>query len=455
MNRNLKIFFLITAIFSVQTIAAQNPVLNQYVKEGIESNLVLKQRNLSLENAINALQQAKSFYLPTVDFQTQYTTASGGRSIDLPVGDMLNPVYTTLNQITGQNAFPHISNEKINFLPKNYYDARVRVSVPILNTDIRNNTRIKEKQTEISEKEVEIYMRELVKEIKVTYFNYMSVMQSADIYRTAIDLAKEGKRVNERLIEAGRGLHAYVLRSETEVAQAESDLRTAELQAQSVQRYFNALLNRDADAEIKRDSSEPIVSLAAFDDANAGNREELESLTKAIELHQSVVKMNEQAFVPKLSGFGDLGSQAEQLRVNDESLYYMIGLQLNIPIFSGGRNRLKIKEANTDLEKAKLEKDYVERQLNVSVTKTLNEALAALTQYESAKKQLEMAETYSRLIHKGYSSGVNTYIETVDARSQLTSAKIAVAINQFKVQSALAVLERETASFPLQQFKKD
>lgn len=449
-----QILFLLFLLIHVSA-SAQEDVLEKYIRQGLESNLLIQQRNLSFQNALYALKQAKNLYIPTLDFQTIYTTAEGGRDILLPVGDMLNPVYSTLNQFMGQNAFPLIENQQINFLPKNYYDARIRLSVPILNMDIIHNKRIHEKQWMIQENEVEIYQRELVKEIKTTYYSYLSALKAVEIHQNAIQLAEEGKRTNEKLIEAGNGLHAYVLRSETEIAQATSRLTSAELQLVTIQRYFNALLNREADASIEAVTTESIIPFVEKTEVSSKNREELESLEHMITLREDVIRLNKQVFVPKLNGFADIGSQSEGFKFNDQSRYYMIGLQLNVPIFNGNRNNLKIKEAKNELEIAKLQKQNAEQQLDLAVASSYNELLASKKNYETALKQLEMAETYFRLINKGYTAGVNTYIETVDARTQFTSAKLAASVNYYQFLSALAKFERETASYPLPKNQQD
>lgn len=428
---------------------AQDTILESYIHQGLKSNLVLQQHNLTLQNAMYSLKQAKNHYIPTLDFQAMYTTADGGRSFDIPVGDMMNPVYSTLNQFMGQEAFPMIENQEINFLPKNYYDARVRLSVPILNMDIIHNNHIKEKQMAIQGNEVEIYERELVKEIKTTYYNFLSVLKAIEIHQNAIDLAEESRRTNEKLVEAGKGLPAYVLRSETEIEQAKSKLNTTQYQAITLQRYFNALLNRDSEAIIEVEEKNSIVPSFNESIIESKNREELKSLDQFIALRGDVVKMKKQVFLPKLSGFADLGSQAEELRFDDKSLYYMVGLKLDIPIFQGWKNKFEIKMATNDIEIAQLKKRQVEQQLDVSVTRAHNEVLVAKGNYKAAIKQLEMAETYYRLIKKGYDSGVNTYIETVDARTQLSSAQLASNVTYYQLLSDLAKLERETASYPL------
>src|SRR5690606_16976106 len=105
---------------------AQTPILDRYIEEGLKNNLVLNQKNIAWEKAMIGLQSAKSYYLPSVDFQTTYSTADGGRNIPLPLGDLLNGVYNTLNDLTQSQRFIELENTEINFFPKNYYDAKIR-----------------------------------------------------------------------------------------------------------------------------------------------------------------------------------------------------------------------------------------------------------------------------------------------------------------------------------------
>lgn len=448
MNIKINLYALLLGLMPI-FVSAQDTILEGYIQQGLNSNLVLKQHNLSLENAMYSLKKAKNHYIPSLDFQASYSTAEGGRSADVPVGDMMNPVYSTLNQFMGQEAFPMIENQEINFLPQNYYDARVRLSVPILNMDIIHNNRIKEKQMEIKDKEVEIYERELIMEIKTSYYKYLTVLKAIEIHQNSIDLAKESKRKNEKLLEAGKGLYAYVLRSETEIEQAKAKLKATQYKAQTLKRYFNALLNRDSEAKIEVEEKESIIP--SFSDAilESKNREELKSLEKAVALRGELVKMKKQVFLPKLSGFADLGAQAEELRFNEDAMYYMVGLKLNIPIFQGWRNKFEIKKAKNEMEMARIKKKEVERKLDVVVTRAHNEVLEAKGNYKAAIQQLKMAKTYYRLIKKGYDSGVNTFIETVDARTQLANAQLSSNVNYYQLLSALAKLERETASYSL------
>jgi len=422
---------------------SQTNSLEAYIEEGLSNNLVVQQRNISLQNAIIALREAKSRYLPSLDFQFLYTTSQGGRQTDLPVGDMLNPVYTALNTFIGNNVFPQIENQTINFLPHNYYDTRVRLSVPIVHLDIVHNKRIHDKQVLLSENDLATYKRELIQEIKIAYYNYLLATKAIEIYQNDLELAREGKRTNERLLEAGSGLHAYVLRAQTEVAQATERLQTATLQQQTVHDYFNALLNREPDATITVTDDQQIIPLIDKNSLTATNREELRSLQHAIAIREDIVKMNKQRLLPKLSGFADVGAQAEKMRIDKQAAYFMVGLQLSVPIYSGNRNNLHVKTAKNEVEQAKLQYEHAQRQLHLSLLSAYNQVLIAKNQYESSLTQLDLAETYFRLIDKGYQQGVNSFLETVDARTQLSKAQLATSVHYYQLLIALAKLERQ------------
>jgi outer membrane protein TolC len=448
--RNKFYFFTLCMLFCLSTAKAQD-VLKVYIDTAFKNNIVLQQKNVSLEKAQYALKSAKGLFLPTVAFQGAYQTADGGRNIPLPLGDLMNPVYSTLNQITGSTNFPMLENQTINFLPKNFHDAKLRTTVPIINTDIIYNKRIAQQQLVLKEYEVQIYKRDLVKEIKTAYYNYLSALAAVDIYRSGLQLAKEGLRVNEKLLENGKGLPAYVLRSQSEVENANATLLDAEQKVTNARLYFNFLLNRDANDAIiadANDKSELVKVEGLLSGLNiASQREELKALGQVEGINKNVQKMNSQFAVPKLGAFLDVGTQSEGFHFNSNTRYYMVGLQLEIPIFSGNRNSNKQKESSLDLKNAELNSNLIAQQLSLSAKVSQNNLRSAYQTYQSSQKQFEAASTYLRLIDRGYLAGANSFVETIDARNQYTSSKILVNINFYKVLTAMANMERETASY--------
>jgi len=66
--------------------------VNTLVADALAANLELDGASAGVAQQLAALDQARALYLPSLDLAARYTRANGGRTIDFPVGDLLNPV---------------------------------------------------------------------------------------------------------------------------------------------------------------------------------------------------------------------------------------------------------------------------------------------------------------------------------------------------------------------------
>ena len=435
--------------FSTLRVQAQD-IPQQYIDAALENNLVLKDKKISLQKSLVALKEARTLFLPTTWFEGQYTVAQGGRSIEFPVGDLLNPVYKSLNQLTGSNNFPTVSNVSEQFLPDNFYDVRLKTTMPLINPDIKINRDIKQQQTSLQQNEVDIYKRTLIKEIKQAYYQYLVAGNAVAILQSAMDIVQQNLKVNESLLKNGKGLPAYVSRAESEVKQVTSQLQNAINEQRNAKAYFNFLLNRELTDSIE--VVEPVMDETALPlhnttEDNVAAREELKSLEIAGNINQSVLKMNRSFRTPKLNAFLDLASQGYNFKVNSKSLFYLGGLQLQVPIFTGKRNLYKIEQTTLDGEAIRNNTEQVKHQLELAAFVSRNAIVTAYSNYRASLKQQEAATNYFKLIDRGYREGVNSFIEFLDARNQITTARLQAIINKYKVFNAMADYERQTAAY--------
>ncbi|HEX2533234.1 MAG TPA: TolC family protein, partial [Chitinophagaceae bacterium] len=404
-----------------------------------------------VEKALLALKSARSLFLPTVSFQGGYQIGEGGRSIDLPIGDLLNPVYRTLNELTGNpGKFGTLGNVDQDFLPFNFHDLKVRTTVPILQTDLRYNRELESIRSDLQATELERYKAELTRQVRITYFQYLAAGQAVAVHRSALQLAEEGRRTNERLLAHGKGLPSYVLRSASEIEGIRARIHEAEKNAENVRLYFNFLLNRDPGAAIDT----AFNGAAALQEAarlllptpDVSGRPELKALKSAEALQHTAVRMQERFRTPRISGFLDLGTQAQGFKFNRRSRYYFAGLQLDVPLFTGRRHLMGIRQARLSAEQSRLERESASRQLATTAAQARNALATAWEQYRSSGAQLASARSYHQLIDRGYREGVNTFIEQVDARNLLTSAELQQRLHEFGVLIAAAQLQFETTS---------
>ncbi len=436
---------LLLILFGLGYSVFSQTILDRYIEIGLQNNEIVKQKNFDINRSLYALQEAKALFLPSVAFVSNYTVADGGRTIDIPIGDMLNPVYSTLNQITNSNAFPQLQNQSVILNPNNFYDVKLHTTMPLLNYEIMYNKKIKTQQTTLQKIELEIYQRELVKEIKIAYYKYLQSVEGIRIYENALSIVKENQRVNKSLFKNDKINRTAVLRSDNEVTRIQANLETAINTSKNAQSYFNFLLNQKLDSDIEMEENMELPTEILVE--NTSNREELQKLNQAKEINENVYQLTRSNWFPKLSGFADLGFQDFDFKVDKGSRYYFAGLSLEWNIFSGNKNKYKLKQVDEDSKKIDSQIDNVKQQLLLQYEVSQNNLRSALEQYRSENKQKETAKKYNDDVTKLYKEGLAIYIELLDAQNQVVNTQLNTNIALYNSWIAFAELERANASF--------
>jgi len=426
------------------------PALTAYIRLAFETNAGLRQQQFLLQRNLYALDEARRLFRPSVSFGTTYTRAAGGRTVDLPLGDLLNPVYATLNKLTETRAFPQVSNQRVLLNPNNFYDVRVRTTMPLINAEIGYGQRIKRQQYDLQQIEIALYKRELAKDIKTGYYRFLQASEAIRIYENALELVRENGRINLVLFNNQKVNRTGVVRSANEVTKIESQLEVARQTQQSAQAYLNFLINRPVYTDITADIIDAVPDEATMEtDTAVAGREELAKLRQAQAINANLVGLAQTYRRPKLSAFLDLGSQGFDFRVNRNTSYFFGGLSFDWSLFAGGRNALRVKQAEYDGLAIGANTDYVTQQLRLQLTTTVNAQRSALSQYRAALSQLTASQTYYRDVQRLYKEGQVLYIELLDGQNQLINDQLQVSINRFDVWIRQAEVERATASLAL------
>ncbi|MBY0425972.1 MAG: TolC family protein, partial [Cytophagales bacterium] len=350
---------------------------------------------------------------------------------------------------TQSNRFPtDLQNQEVQFNPNNFYDAKFRVAMPLFNTDLIYNRKIKQATIGIQEAQVTVYKRELVKDIQVAYFNYLKASQAVDIYTNALALVQENKRINQRLVTNGSASPSVISRSNAEIAKIETGISESVTNQKNAAAYFNFLINKPLDSPIQVDSSlysnllQPLVV-----ENSTAQREEKLQYKKALEANKYVNLLSTSNYLPKLNAFIDLGSQAFDFKFNYQSRYYLAGLSLDWPIFSGFRNIYKSKQTEMDLAIVQSQAADVDKKLELQLQTSTQSYISAKEVYQNNLPQVEAAKKYLDDVLKRYKEGQAIFIEVLDARTEYTNAQLQLSVALFNVYSKKAELDRASASY--------
>ena len=444
------ILFIVCVLILGKPVSAQeqNRQLDDYIVFAFAQNQGLKQQQFDLEKAMFALKEAKAMYMPTVSMLGSYTKADGGRTIDVPVGDLVNPVYTALNELTASNKFPQLPNQSFLLNPDNFYDVKLRTSLSLINAEIRYNKEIKQQLISSQQAAVNVYKRTLVKDIKTAYYHYYQALRGVEAYESALLLIAENIRVNTSLLKNGVRNGTALLRAQTEQQKTTAALINAQRNAGNAKAYFNFLLNRPLKDSVK---TADIATVIAEPDTLTGisGREELKQLQALKAVNTLDYKLQRSSIIPKLSTFLDLGSQGIDFKVNDKTRYYLWGVNLQWDLFTGGKNKFRAAQAQSGIKVTQARLDEAEQSLRLQLLQTYNNYNSAKAACTSAVAGLALATKYYKDQLKAYHAGQLLYLELIDAQDQLTNARLRMAETQADLQITLAELERDQASYPI------
>jgi len=391
----------------------------------------------------------------------------------LPVGDLLNSVYSTLNQLTASNKFPRVANQSIQFLPNDYHDTKMEVTLPLINTDLQHNRQVSSEMINARRADLDVYKRELVQQVRQAYYQYLQTGKAVEIYTNALGLVRENKRVSEKFVENRMATKEIVLRAQAQVSQVESSLIEARNQHRNAIAYFNFLLNRPLDTPIDTDetlfalqtdttgasaktiSGELLPGLpaeAASLRTSAGvpaGREELARLGSMQKIMASNLQYSRMYLVPKLNAFYDIGFQGFGLKFNSEQFYQLAGVQLVWPLFKANDNKFKVRQSEIDVRAIGDQYRELTQQLTLQVQTSANDYYSAVEALQSLTDEVTSARETYRLAERRFREGNAIQIELIDARTQMTSAELRYSLACLTVLNRAADLERVTASYKL------
>ncbi|MFZ1705337.1 MAG: TolC family protein [Saprospiraceae bacterium] len=430
--------FLFFIIFLNQVSAQE---FNGLVQTALKNNEPLKSKNFQLESAQHQWQEAKSLYGPTLLFGVQYTVAAGGRSINLPIGDLLNPVYSSLNNLTQSNAFPMIDNVSEQFLPNNFYDARFRITQPIFYPDIAIQKKLKQESISLKEIEIKAFKRNISKEVMMAYFMVETTIRVIDIYQATDTLLMEARRVTQSLVRNGVALPTTLSRIETQQSVTNASKIEAEGNYKNATRYLEFIVGEEVYEKVFLPELPPLMLNDVF------IREEIlqiEQSSKMLDLAQS---KEDKFYQPRIGAQLDLGSQDFNFGFEP---YALLGLNVEFNLYDSKKHIHR--KSSIEAEKIALvhQKSFITDQIDLQKSMAEENLKTSVQQALTYKTRVSAVDKIYKEVLAKYKEGTANYLELLDAQTQVTQIQLQYAVARQKAWSKWAEFVYASASFPIQ-----
>lgn len=432
--------------------APDDPVLQQYLEQALRANQALAAEGESVRASDAALAEARAQQWPQLSLNARYTHNDGGRTIEIPTGDLLNPVYDTLNRFLAERGeppqFPNVPNQSIAFLRDHEQETKLSLSAPLVAPELWANVDAKRALAGASRAGREAYARTLVRELKRAYYGAVEAEAAAGILEASEKLLAENVRVSQALVDAGQATRDRVLRAEAEQLDARQQLDAARAQAAQARRLLNMLRMQPDDAPLQLPRPEALV-LPALATPPPRPRPELRQLDQNLAAAQAGERAARSAQWPTLGVAADYGIQGESYRLDSDADYDTVSLVLSWKLWDAGNRAARRREAAAQSAELLARRTDLARRLALARRAAEENLATALRAIDTGTARLAAAEEGFRIAERKRAAAALSQVEFIDAERTLREARLNLAIARCGALDRAAELELASASYRL------
>ena len=438
--------------------------LRQVLDQALAANLELRAGQAGVAQRVAALDQARARYLPVLDFDARYSVADGGRTIEFPVGDLLNPVYATLDQLlvqSGQPAqFPRVKNEEIRLLLPQEQNTRLVMAQPVYDPRLGPTVEGTRQQLNRAEADLGGLRARVIRDTKQAYYEWLAAQQQLAVFDATLELARSNLAANDSLYRNGKVTRDFVYRAEADLLEIEQQRLAAASRVTIAQSYVNLLRNEPLEAQIPGaviDGAtvarfrERLVGridgrrldAPALGDVATGQRAEIQSLDAAIAGSLAQQDLARAAFKPALAVGAEAGIQGEDYGFGPDERYVLASVVLRWNTFRGGADQAALAEARAQTDELRATRDLAEQQVRLQVQRAIEQLSVAEASLSTAEKRAEAATAAFRITARKRDLGQVNQTDFIDARKTQTDADLN--LNRVRTEFLARIAELEFA----------
>jgi outer membrane protein TolC len=428
--------------------------LRAYLEVARASNLARQREALDVDAARARLAEARSFLAPRLEAVGRYTVSTGGRTIDIPVGDLVNPVYATLNELLAAEGQPSrfgtVENQSIRLLRPHEQETKLRLVQPVWRPEIVRAIEARGADLRGREARLAQFARELELEVRTAYFRWLQADAAVAIFDGAQELADENLRVQRSLFRNDKITEDGVLRAEAEALGVRQQGLSARKDRDLARSFFNFLLNRPLATPIERVTEEDLarhetdaIAWVRAPDANGGTRrEELAVLHHAIAATAAAARAARARLFPSVGFVAEGGVEGPGYGASERTTFSQASIVASWLLFDGHERRARVAQADLERRKHERQLEEVRARIGLQIQQARDEALAAAAGLEAAQARWTAARRAYEIVDRRQHEGTLNFLAVLDARQELTAAELGRAIVRADVFIGAARLAR-------------
>jgi len=350
---------------------------DECVQEAAANNAELRTARANLAAAAYKADAAYSGNLPQLSAGAGYTDTSGS-----VVGDTGTTAYSTSLSLT-QNLFAGFQDQ-----------AKIEQGAA-------NRT--------AAEASLAAARARLSQDLKAAYAGLLYAQENIVLTEKIVRRLEENLRLVELRFEGGRENKGSYLFSQASLAQARYEYLQAQQAVVSAQAQLARALGRAARGALRVAEGVPLAEPGAAPDFAQLARGAPDYLQVQAQERSATadVALARSGFYPSVNLSGSVGREGPDWAPQNDRR--TVGLNLTLPLFSGGKDYYATKSASASLEAASSGKDNVERQLFVRLRQTYAGYVEAAEKLKVDRQFVEAATARAEIARSRYDNGLMTF----------------------------------------------
>ena len=409
--------FVTYALVSVAQSTEQSALtltLEQALQIALTESPTIKVAEQEIEIKRFAKQESYSALYPRFDATAQYQRVLAKQTMSMDMGDG-NP--RTL-KVGSDNSF----------------NGGVTGSMPVVNAQLWESLKVSVADVMLAIEKARSSQIDMIEQVSQAYFSVLLAKESLVVYQRVYDNAVGNNKNIKKRYDVGSVSEFDYISSNVSVQNAIPNVIEAQNSVVLTLWQLKALLGIDLKKNI-----DVVGSLADYEaqmnyaktisELDLSNNTTLKQLNIQEGMLESALKISKLANVPTLSInaaylYTALGNDGKFFQAKAWNPYSYAGVQLNIPIFAGGQRRAAIKQANLNLSNLKLQRENIERQLQVAIVQSLNNMQTNVKKFSSAAATVGQAQRGYEIAVKRYEVGRGTLVDVDNSQLALTQAEL-------------------------------
>ncbi len=391
--------------------------VDEAVAYAMENNYQIKNAEKDVDAAKYQVQESTSIGLPQIDASVGYNN-----NIARPVM-ILPPEFTQPGQ----------SNE-VQFGTK--HDANLGASVSQLIFSGEYIVGLQAAKKFLDKTNTDFFKNKV--EVKQMVSNsYYQVLST----RRALEILDSTLIVNRNQLEETQEKYNVGFAEDLDVDQFElivSDLEANVLNLNNQLIYYNAYLKfylalENSDSIVLTDKLENLIEVRHNEGLlanpfNVNQNIEYTSLVKAKQLSWLLVKREKSMYLPSLSAnlYYQTQAQREEWNFFNSGKWYSssaLGVTMSIPVFSSGKRRSKVKQAQIEYDQYGINQKQLASSLNLQYDAAKNEYMNAYRVYLNKQKNRKTAERIYNVTTQKYEEGLASSLDILNTHTQFLNAE--------------------------------